>query len=443
MCAGGLYKKYGINDIIRRDATRLTSTDAIKILIDWQENGEKVERKYNPDSVLTTRDVITDLGILLMCNGRRGVEGGRLLAAVSLCLNSEEPFCMRALPLSCGDSSFRFARKEIIYLEDKYDKDINEDITANRVFIESLLALYGYDFVYIPAVVGFLNEKAESGLLEPVIELVAPFSSKYEDWTRRIVRDIKNITTQDFTRIFCNLVGLEEYLSPCLLIKIKTSLIESYAAGGEPMRAKYADFIALPIAGCVSDTVRRWTDKMLRPIGVIPDGSQKLYCKGIHKTLIDYAIHRSNIGAAEKIVIKLQGKGRHIEFVGAHCGLLKGKPTEVVLYLLIIIYSVSGDGVSKRGDSGDCDRVCNTYSRLYEIATECDRYVDLYKSLPVTSSNLKRKIKALGGVDRYNIVDCGKSIRVSVNPDIVYIRDSINGAESQLDEWLRQKEIKY
>lgn len=133
MCAGGLYNKYHINDIARREATRLTTTDAIKILIDWQENGESVECKYNPNSAYTTRNVITDLETISECDGRRNVEENRFLAAISWCLKEGVPTCERTIPVSCEDCAFRFAEKEIIYLEDGYDKDINEEIMANRV----------------------------------------------------------------------------------------------------------------------------------------------------------------------------------------------------------------------------------------------------------------------------------------------------------------------
>lgn len=449
--AGGLRYKYGIDIDQVRESTKLTTATAIKNLIDWQENGEKAEIKYNSNSVYTTRNVIKDLGVISGCDGSRDINEAKLLVAVSLCLNEELPAYMRAIPISYRERTLRFARKEIVYLESEYDEDVNEDIRTNKAYIESLLTIYGYDFVYIPSVVEFLKKKAKEKLLEPILMFTNPFYYQDEKKTADFAKDVQNITTEDFTHTFCRAANLEEDLPPCLLIKVKTSTIESHDADGQPKRTKYTDFIALPINGSVVDSVRRLPDNILEHTDAITSlvtktMNEKLYCKGIHKTLIDYAVHRTSVNIVEKIVITLQGKKKSIEFVGIDGGVVKSKPTEAVLYLLAIIYSILGNGISKRkDDSGDCNKIVKTYSRLYEIATENEDVADLYKSLSVTKTNLKRKINELVKLvdkDKYNLDDKGDSIRVNINPDIVYIRDAYNNTEVQMDEWLRRKRIK-
>lgn len=449
--AGGLRYKYSIDIDQVREATKLTTATAIKNLIDWQKNGQKEEIKYNSKSVFTTGNVITDLGVISGCDGSRDINEAKLLAAISLCLNEEVPSYMRAIPISYRERTLRFARKEIVYLESEYDEVINEDIKVNKAYIESLLTIYGYDFVYIPTVVDFLKEKAKSDLLEPILMFTNPFYYQDEKRTADFARDVQSITTEDFTNTFCRAANLEEDLPPCLLIKVKTSSIESHEADGQPKRTKYTDFIALPINGSVVDSVRRLPDNILEHTDAITSlvtktMNEKLYSKGIHKTLIDYAVHRSSVNIVEKVVITLQGKKKTIEFVGIDGGLVKAKPTEAVLYLLAIIYSILGSGVCKRKDnSEECVKMMKTYSRLYEIATENEDVADLYKSLSVTKTNLKRKINELVKLvdkDKYNLDDKGDSIRVNVNPDIVFIRDSYNDTEFQMDEWLRRKRIK-
>lgn len=449
--AGGLRYKYNIDIIHVREATKLTTTDAIKNLIDWQENGEKEEIKYNSKTVFTAGNVITDLRVISGCDGNRDINEAKLLAAISLCLNDKVPYYMRAKPISYRERTLRFARKEIVYLESEYDEAINEDIKVNKAYIESLLTVYGYDFIYIPSVVDFLKEKAKSDLLEPILMFTNPFYYQDEKKAADFAKDVQSITTEDFTHTFCRAANLVEELPPCLLIKIKTSSIESHDADGQSKRTKFTDFIALPVNGSVVDSVRRLPDNILEHTDAITSLvtktiNEKLYCKGIHKTLIDYAVHRTSVNIVEKIIITLQGKKKFIEFVGIDGGLVKAKPTETVLYLLAIIYSILGNGVCKRkGDFEDCDKMMKTYSRLYEIATESEDVADLYKSLSVTKTNLKRKINDLVKLvdkDKYNLDDRGDFINVNVNPDIVYIRDSYNETVFQMDEWLRRKRIK-
>lgn len=465
--AGGLRFKYGIEIDQVKEATKLTTATAIKILIDWQENGEKAEVKYNSNTVYKTRNVITDLSVISGCDGSRDINEAKLLSAVSLCLNEELPSYMRAIPISYRERTLRFARKEVVYLESEYDEDINEDIKRNKAYIDSLLTIYGYDFVYIPSVVDFLKKKAKEKLLEPILMFTNPFYYQDEKKTADFANDVQNITTEGFTQTFCRAANLDEDLPPCILVKVKTSVVESHDAGSQPNRTKYTDFIALPINGSVVDSIRRLPDNILEHTDAITSLvsktlNEKLYCKGIHKTLIDYAVHRSNVNIVERVVITLKGnnraadkgkdkakekdKERAIEFVGIDGGVVKAQPAEAVLYLLALIYSAGGDGLCKSAsESKTCERMMSTYSQLYEIATESDKPSDLFKSLSVTKAKLKKKINSLDKlIDKvaYNFDDKGKTIKVNVNPDIVFIRDPYNNTETQLNEWLRQKNIR-
>lgn len=465
--AGGLRYKYNIDIIHVREATKLTTTDAIKNLIDWQENGEKEEIKYNSKTVFTAGNVITDLRVISGCDGNRDINEAKLLAAISLCLNDKVPYYMRAKPISYRERTLRFARKEIVYLESEYDEAINEDIKVNKAYIESLLTVYGYDFIYIPSVVEFLKEKAKSDLLEPILMFTNPFYYQDEKKTADFAKDVQSITTEDFTHTFCRAANLVEELPPCLLIKIKTSSIESHDADGQSKRTNFTDFIALPVNGSVVDSVRRLPDNILEHTDAITSlvtktMNEKLYCKGIHKTLIDYAVHRTSDNIVERIVITLRGKNkttdkdkeiateksteRTIEFVGVSGGIVKSQPAEAVLYVLALIYTAIEEGIFKSECNSDaCKRMMATYSQLYRIATESDKPSGLFTSLSVTKAKLKKKINSLDKLDdkvTYNFDDKGKTIKLNVNPDIVFIRDPYNNTETQLDEWLRDKKIK-
>lgn len=449
--AGGLRKKYDIDTNRVREATELTTSAAIRNLMEWQKSGEKTELKYNSKSVFTTKNIITDLNVISGCDGSRDIKEAKLFVAVSLCLNEAIPTHMRAIPISYRERTLRFARKEILYLESEYDKDINNDIKNNKAFIDSLLMIYGYDFIYIPSVVEFLKTKATSELLEPILMFTNPFYYRDKKRTADFAKDIQNITTANFTNTFCRAANLDDELPPCLLVKLKTSTIENYSAEDGLERTKYSDFIALPIVGSVVDSVRRLPDNILEHTDAVTSLvtktlNEKLYCRGIHKTLIDFAVHRSNASIVEKVIINLQGKEKYIEFVGIDGGIVKTKPTEMVLYLLAILYSIFGKGLNKsKEDTDECNNMMRNYSMLYGIAKEDDRPIDLYKSLSVTKTNLKKKINGLIKlVDKeiYNIDDTGSYIRLNVNPDIIYIRNSYKNEETQLKDWIRDIQIK-
>lgn len=449
--AGGLRKKYDIGLEHVKNATGITTATAIQYLIKWQEKGEKDEVKYNPDSIFKTQNIIEDLRAISGCDGSRDINEAKLLIAVSLCLNENVPSYMRAIPISYRERILRFARKEIVYLESEYDKDINDEITKNNGYIESLLSIYGYDFVYIPSVVDFLKAKAKAELLEPILMFTNPFYYQAKEQVTTFAQDIQAITTADFTRTFSRAANLDEDLPPCLLIKVKTSSIETQDTDNQIKRTKFTDFIALPINGSVIDSVRRLPDNILEHTEAITSVvtktlNEKLYCKGIHKTLIDYAIHRSSSNVVEKVVITLQGKKKGIKFVGVAGGDVKTKPAEAVLYMLSILYSILGNGICKRkNDSDECNRIVSNYARLYKIATESDESINLYTSLSPIKTGLKKKINELEKLtdkESYNINDSGSYIRININPEIVYIRNEYNNTEVQINDWIRQRNFK-
>ena len=449
--AGGLRKKYGIELEHVTKATEITTATAIQHLISWLEKGEKDEVKYNPNSIFKAQNIIEDLRVISGCDGSRDINEAKLLVAVSLCLNEKIPSYMRAIPISYRERILKFARKEVVYLESEYDKDINDDIMKNNSYIESLLSIYGYDFVYIPSVVEFLKAKAKTELLEPILMFTNPFYYQAKEQAATFAQDIQAITTADFTKTFSRAANLDEDLPPCLLIKVKTSTIDTQGSDNHIKRTKFTDFIALPINGSVIDSVRRLPNNILEHTEAITSVvtktlNEKLYCKGIHKTLIDYAIHRYSSNIVEKVVITIQGKKKGIKFVGVAGGDVKVKPAEAVLYMLSILYSILGNGICKRKDDSDeCSRIVSNYERLYKIATESENPINLYTSLSPIKTGLKKKINGLEKLtdkESYNINDSGSYIRVNINPDIVYIRSEYDKTEVQINDWIKRQNFK-
>lgn len=444
--AGGLRVKYGIDYEDIKDTTQLTTTDAIRLLKKWQEEEEP---KINAKSIFRAENVKKDLMAISGCDGSRDIKEAKLLAAISLCLNDRVSPEYRAIPISYRERTLRFATKEIIYLESEYDAQINNDIQLNRNYLQSLMEVYGYDFVYIPDIIDFLKNKAKSSLLAPILMFSKPFYYKDKEKAERFATEIQNVTTSEFTKTLSLAANLDEELPPCLLIKVKTSTIESADKDGKPTKTKYTDFIALPVKGSIVESIRRIPDNILEftdsIISLISKSSHdKLYCKGIHKTLIDYVIHRSSANLVKRLVFTLRGKERGVNFVGVDGGKIDMSPAEISLYLSYIIFSAYGNGIPKK-DLGnkECDRIKNAFQKIYSF-TDSDKIVDIFRSLAPQKSAVRNLIKAMSNFvdrDKYNIVDLPKCSRADINTDLIYIRDPYYKTEIQLDDWLHQKDI--
>lgn len=446
---GGLIKKYKIEQDNIQASISMTTSQAISILMRWQNEQEPDILKYDKQSVFLAENVKKDLMAISGCDGNRSIDEAKLLAAVALCLNDRLSSIYRAIPITYRERKLRFAKKEIVYLEGEYDADVNADIQRNKQYLESLLALYGYDFVYIPDIVDFLKNKAKSGLLTPILMFSHPFYYKDKDKAAQFAREIQTITTADFTNTFSSAAHLEETLPPCFLIKLKTSTIESVDEQGQTKKTKYTDFIALPINDSVVESVRRLPENILD----FTDGitslvtktlTEKLYCKGIHKTLIDYAVYKSSTNLVERVVINLIGREKYIQFQGIDGGKLTLKPKELSLYLLCVIFTIYGNGIfKKQSDSPMCKTIEKAFSQIYSYSSD-GADAELYKSFSVTKSNVKSKINSLTKLedrDKFNIDDSEAMLKVSINPDKVFIRDSYHNTETSLDEWIRQHNI--
>ena len=448
---GGLRRKYRIENDDIQESIRITTSEAVAILKEWQRHDELRHIKYDPKTVYRAENVIMDLRTISRCDGNSSIEESKLLAAVNLCLNDRGRDKFRAIPVAYRERNLRFARKEIVYLESTYDEDVNDYICRNKTLIENMMSINGYDFVYIPDVVEFLRNKAKSGLLLPILIFSKPFYYTDTKKAAEFADEVQKITTADFTGTFMAAAHLEKTLPPCLLVKVKTSTIESPDSDGCMQKTKYTDFIALPINGNVVATFRQLAEYIHDCTGGITSVvnttlHQKLYCKGIHKTLIDYAVHKSSANIVERVIFNIKGKRKYVEFAGVDGGSVRMKPKEIVLYLVFIIYSVYGDrkGVSKREEGTAAGKkMADVFSRIYSFATDSPDD-GLFKSLSVIKSNIKAKINGvvrLEDKDKYNIVDTDEYIRVNINPDKIVIRDSDNDTELPLNDWLIRHRI--
>lgn len=439
-----LKSKYGIlaEDIAR--AHQITTSEAIGILKRWQSNEEKtVEFK---SSKYTASNAFADIDAISGCDNDRDINEAKLLAALHLCLLTDYDGIPSydAIPIKYREKKLRFSKREVIYLSSEFDRKVHEDIKRSKKFIEFALAIYGYDFIYLPDVIEFLSKKAKDKLLKPILMFSKPLYLKEDDDANQFVEDIQSITTESFTEDFVRDAGLQMNLKPCLLVKLKTSTIHEKDEKGDWRPVKYTDFIALPIKESVELTARLLPDNILWfakevTTSVRRQLNEKLYCKGIHQTLIDYTVDKAVNESINKIVVKKWGHNRSsfgIKFEGLKNPFQKLQPKDLHLFLLISLLSISTK--SKGMPMSVNTLVKAIFAFLYE------RKPDPYDALASHISNIRTALEetlSKKDMELFSPLDSEGFYRININPNMVYIQDNREVTPIPILEWIKDKRV--
>jgi uncharacterized tellurite resistance protein B-like protein len=438
-----LKKKYNINATDVAYAHHLTTCEAIKILMEWQTLSNLAPQYKDPKQ--TSTEVFKDLIEISGCDNDRDLNEAKLLACVSLCLNGE------AIPIKYKERNLRFSKKEIIYIASNKSNEIEAEINRSKRYIECLLSIYGYDFIYLPDTIAFLKEKAVNGLLTSILMFSKPLSLTEEDTTDEFVSEIQKITTEEFTSAFISSAGLINKLPPSLLVKIKSSTIPELDDTGEWHLNKYSDFIAIPIQNSVEEAVKTLPLNILMHTDGITSLvtrhlEEKLYCRGIHKTLIDYTIGKSLSNSVTSIIMNVWGRTKWISFVGIGAPHVNFKPKELAVYLLIAVLSLnpSHRGLFIGNDMVKIKEMEKLYSKIYTLITgKSDD--NLYGTLGVHISKITKKIQMVENLfdrSRYLPIKSKYHYLLHIRPDLIYIRTTNNsGGDVSLLDWIQQQDL--
>lgn len=440
----GLKSKYGIlaEDIAR--AHQITTSEAIEILKRWQSHEERSSEFKG--SKYTASNAFADIDAISGCDNDRDINEAKLLAALHLCLltDSDGIPSYDAIPIKYRENKLRFSKREVIYLSSEFDEKIHEDIKRSKKFIEFALAIYGYDFIYLPDVIEFLSKKANDKLLKPILMFSKPLYLKEGDDANRFVNDIQEITTESFSADFVKDAGLPIDLKPCLLVKLKTSTIHEKDEKGDWHPVKYTDFIALPIKESVELTARLLPDNILWfakevTTSVRRQLNEKLYCKGIHQTLIDYTVDKAVKESVNKIIIKKWGHNRSsfgVKFEGLRNPFQKLQPKDLNIFLLITLLSIS---TKSKGMPMSFNSVVKAiFAFLYESKP------DPYDALATHISKIRTALEetlSKKEMELFSPSDNDGFYRVTINPNMVYIQYDKDIAPIPILEWIKDKRI--
>lgn len=160
----------------------------------------------------------------------KGIEGhcsseeALILIACSYALNKN------AITFSSNNDKHRFAKNEIIFVENYHDEEINNEIKSKYDYITTKLEIYGLRFVYIPHVCTLLHEKSKTGDFLKIVRYINEQHKCTDTDIQNIVSDgLPNITTKQFTEDF--LSGQTNWgkdyiyneMVPSLMLKFSTS----------------------------------------------------------------------------------------------------------------------------------------------------------------------------------------------------------------------------
>lgn len=433
---GLLNEKYELGNPDRAfEVNKITFCDALHILQDW-DNNKEVKNLINELKLISGVGKLADENHdYTLLEGHCSLNEAWLLLAVEYALNEKAPV------FSVHKSDYRFARSEIIYLEnDNINPVIHEEMRENYGEYTSRLELYGMRLIYIPKVCSFLKEKREQRMLKSLMRYVSPFH-KYEDKdAQKIVDNIDNISTKDFAKdLFSNEARMYTNLKPSFLLKISTSIV------AEDKPRKKSNFILIPIENSISETLTKALNKYQEYTLDIHVPERRLHgcpfrLHGFDRTFLNFVMsHVLNTEKLTKILFDFSYDNKNVQFVfdERRTVALSLCNKQMCLYLLIQIFTsykkgVAIDRATKRKSSVKTD-VEKVFSSIYAKAREKfdGELYDGKGRLATDISRITQKLKDIPKVYHVKIVE-NKAVVNFPCKDIIYVK--FNKNEKKLDD---------
>ena len=334
-----------------------------------------------------------------------------LILAIKYCFEKE--LREHAEVFSCNTTDFNIASSQyVVYVESKTDKKVNEAILSNLERIVNALKIIGFDFVYIPKLVQEFKAMSPEYVMD-VINYMAPQLDR-DTTVQDIYNRMCNLTTYEFCqKVLCeeNKVNAIKDTVPSLLVSVGNSIVP-YVDSSAGCHS-YMEFLKIQIQDDVVDDIRKLCsiyqglvdDRVVMPIRGRKDRFKYF---GFYKALLDFLV----AGRQEednKLTIDL--KNRSVGLLNKYGLSLKLSPNKITLFMLLLIESIRGEGLSyTRYNSGGIDvskSLQDIYSRITSITKgSCseNKYKSFFENMPVTLSKLKSDIqrnKQLSELSKY------------------------------------------
>lgn len=427
---GILNEKYDLNNPeIAYEVNKKTFCDALITLQKWDNQNEVNELIKELKLIAGVGKIEYKKNLFSEVEGHCSLSEAWLLLAIEYALNE------KVQVFSVRKNDYRFARSEIIYLENSYTNySIYEEMLEHYGEYKARLELFGMRLIYIPRVCAYLKEKREQEKLISLMRYVSPFH-KYEDQdVQKIVDNIDLLTTKEFAKdIFSQNADLYNNLKPSFLLKISTSVVE------EDKPRKKSNFMLLPIDGTVGYTLKKALRRYQEYTLDLHIPERKLHGRpfrlhGFDRTFLNFVMSRVlNTEELTKILFDFSFDNKNVKFSfdERRTVTIPLGNKQMCLYLLIILFTTYKKGVAmerltKRKSSVKTD-VEKVFSSIYKNVKEnCEgELYDGKGKLATDISRIAKKMEKIPSVYHVTTKD-NKAIVNFPCQDIVYVKFNKN-----------------
>lgn len=215
------------------------------------------------------------------------------LLLISLMATLKEEYSEDANIVSIPQNSFSVDDSTVLYVESKFDNNLNRQIVENYRHANKEFLFSGFHFVYIPNIIHHYK-KTDRNIFRQMISFLAP--SFTCDGIENVIDGLLSMTTESFCKdILCNRLGIDDLrtVNPSLLIKIGNNYVGD---------VEYSNFLCIEIEGNFLQFVNAFVDRfsfMLSSdaltIPVESEANNQYLYYGFYKQLLDIFLVRRNV----------------------------------------------------------------------------------------------------------------------------------------------------
>ena len=193
--------------------------------------------------------------------------------------------------VSFPTSDASFTDKYIIYIENKFNSKVNEEIEKNHRLLTTLTQLYGFKFIYMPDVSEEFREM-EPTYLKSVIEFISP--NFKENDVERTYNRLCNLTTPKFyEEVITNRLKIDLCKNdvPFLILNVGTSTLQD-----DNGSVKFnTDFLCVPITNGIVKLIEEFSEYYEKIVSIkhtiTVNGTRgRFKYFGFYKALFDFII---------------------------------------------------------------------------------------------------------------------------------------------------------
>ncbi len=407
-------------------AKQLTLAKAVEI---WQKCSED-QKKYFHDIL---KGVIKSDGV---CSPAEA----KFLTAIDYCVSHNQLFWHNNRQITKYElKSFKLGdmpmgHRFVFYVEDKDNKELNNEIVEHYGIISNLLASIGFQFIYIPKLVELYILKGEK-IFESMAMFLFPDIES--DRVKQAYENIKKMTTSNFvTQYLRRKMGFNiDCVTSSLLVMLGNSnVLTNRATSAIGLRYdRYANMLKINLQNgdSVVDTISQFIEDYNKNVTFnhftdFDPSHTKLLYQGIYKFFFNLVALAKNREEFLRIDINTDKKTLSIN---GSC--INAPSTLKSLYALIICSSVLGDrqGIPNI-DTATQEQMGSVHLRYISIHeklknTKKTISSNLYKRLTINLSELRNIIKNTIHDDVKGFVrfSANKYIKVLVQPENVFVDD--------------------